>query len=225
MIAIPFREQRNTDRRAQLTAVVAALRAHFDDRAARIVVVEQLPGKLFHRGALINAAYRWTRDKYPDATRIVAHDCDLLPDARACGLYAEPHAFHCVAAVSSRYQSDAFVGGVTAWDLETFERLNGFPVVDAFGWGGEDDELRRRALTCGVEVHRNTTVGHFQDLEGLDLAGKLAWLRAQGEKNGRKYELRDAHHDTWARNGLSSHTHTVERSARCDDYDWLFVRV
>jgi hypothetical protein len=95
------------------------------------------------------------------------------------------------------------VGGVTGFTPDAFRRMNGFPVLDAWGWGGEDDEMRRRAASAGVEVERNVHVGSYEDLEGTDIPTKLDWLRLhRDQKNGRKWELAAHHPATWARNGL-----------------------
>jgi hypothetical protein len=106
--------------------------------------------------------------------------------------------------------------------------MNGFP-ADAYGWGGEDDEMRRRAVSCGAKIARNTR-GTFTDLEASDLPtiqDKLAWLRDHpGQKNMRKWELRDAHAATWYRNGLTGPLQPwVARAETRSGVEWLTVGV
>ena len=204
VVLIPFRDQTGIDRRGQLNALVGRLRELVPDAA--IVVAEQTAdGEAFHRGALLNAGFEWASENMPGTRFVVTHDCDLLPDAEVAALYGVPRPFVCLAGVpGSRWAaSPTFVGGVTGFTPDTFRRLNGFPVLDAWGWGGEDDEMRRRAGAVGVEVERNVDVGSYEDLEGTDIATKLNWLRLhRDQKNARKWELAAAHPETWPRNGL-----------------------
>ena len=56
-----------------------------------------------------------------------------------------------------------FFGGVTAFPPAVFEEVNGFS-NEYFGWGGEDDDLRRRMTFRNVSWTRtNATVGRYND--------------------------------------------------------------
>ena len=114
--------------------------------------------------------------------------------------------------------------------------MNGYPLANAYGWGGEDDALRRRAASAGVPIERNTTVGSYIDLEYKSVPQKLAWLALHKEyKNTRKWELRDHHDETWASDGLNGPRratvlqHTLRRPGRSlaayHTYDHLLVDV
>ena len=232
VVAIPFRHQAGFDRAGQLAQVVARLQTH---PALRVVVAAQEPGGVFHRGALLNAAFNATRGTqghvHSDvADRFICHDCDLVPDDVLLNLYAEnTDPFVCFASTGTRYSSSpSFVGGVTGFSRAVFQQLNGYPVRCARGWGGEDDEMRRRATSCGIGITRNT-LGRVVDLEDMDLDTKLTWLRAHpGEKNMTKWELRDMHAHTWQTNGLRglpSREHPFVLSRRVDDTGVTRLRV
>lgn len=170
-----------------------------------MVVIEQEGAAPFHRGALLNAGFEWACLHIPNFTYFWAHDCDLLPDDEMATLYQDiSHPFNCLAARGTRYSaSETYVGGVTGFSRDAFWQMNGFPIECAYGWGGEDDELRRRAHTCGITIHRNTEQGMFHDLENMDLRQKLDWLRVHPEqKNNKKWELKAAHARTWGTNGI-----------------------
>ena len=203
VIIIPYRQQDGMDRAKQLDQCLDRLQEQVPD--IPVIVVEQGPGAAFHRGALLNAAFKWACAHVPGLTYFFAHDCDLLPDPEMATLYRDHTApFHCLAGRGTRYSGSAtYVGGVTGFSRDAFWQMNGYPVEDAYGWGGEDDEMRRRAQTCGIPIRRNTSRGMFLDLEGTGLAAKLDWLRVHPEqKNQRKWELKAAHGSTWHTNGL-----------------------
>lgn len=224
VVAVPFRPQEGFDRPGQLARLVARL-AEVAPRARVVVARQTDDGRPFNRGAVLNAAFAWARSHVAGLAFFIAHDCDLLPDAAAAALYAEPRPFVCLAArPGCRYAANPrFVGGVTGFTPEAFEAMNGFP-VNFWGWGGEDDEMRRRAERVGVRVERNTDVGDFEDLEGLTVAQKLAWLRQhRDQKNMRKWELEADHASTWARNGLNLEPRVLE-ARRDGGVDRLLVR-
>lgn len=71
---------------------------------------------------------------------------DLLPSPELVPYYLEPPAagpVH-IAHVWGRYSGNPkYIGGAVAFTAEHFRRINGFPNT-FWGWGGEDDEMRRR---------------------------------------------------------------------------------
>ena len=141
----------------------------------------------FNRGLLLNAAFRLCPRP---VDMIVLHDVDLLPSPDLGPHYAVPlprgAALH-LGARWGRYTSAQYLGGVLAMHPADFIAIDGFP-LGFWGWGGEDDALRLRILRRGVAVRRPAR-GAYADLEGLDLAGKLALLRATGAKCMDKREV------------------------------------
>lgn len=68
-----------------------------------------------------------------------------------------------------RVPYNANFGGVCAMFRHFFERLNGFS-NEFWGWGGEDDSLRRRVFAVGSvfyrispEIGRYKMIGHKRD--------------------------------------------------------------
>ena len=56
-----------------------------------------------------------------------------------------------------RYSGESYIGGVTLIGNDIFQAINGFP-NDYWGWGGEDDEIKRRLETLGLlsNLHKIT---------------------------------------------------------------------
>ena len=225
-IIIPFREQADLDRRGQLAETVCHLRRLVV--GAKILVVEQtLKGK-FHRGALLNTGFEWAMKAWPETDFAIMHDCDLVPDAAVAALYDKPKPFVCLAGgPGCRWcVSPTFVGGVTGVMPDAFVRMNGYPITNAYGWGGEDDALRRRAKSAGVLVHRNTEVGSYIDLENTSVQQKLTWLKLHEEqKNMHKWALRDQHDRTWKTDGLNGPCAEMLQHTVTSSYDHLLVEV
>jgi len=98
-----------------------------------------------------------------------------------------------------------YVGGIIAVTAEHMDLTNGFP-NNFWGWGGEDDELRRRFEKVGLEVLRPTT-GSITDTEKELLStkgGERASARGSQFKCMMKHERNFEHGVTWKTNGLSN---------------------
>ena len=121
------------------------------------------------------------------------HDVDIIPDdspamRRVYGSVVRGGCLH-NARAWKRYDTDTYLGGSLTVDVRTFLDANGYPWW-FWGWGGEDDALRKRLLDWkGVPVVRNRA-GAYRDLEGISTAAaKLNWLRLNPwAKNNRKWE-------------------------------------
>ena len=222
VVAIPYRPQAMVDRESQLRTLLDTLKK-LD--GLHIVVAEQLPGQRFHRGALLNAAFSWSSVNC-SMQRFVAHDCDLIPCPDKLRDYYSTDPFYHLASNGTVYDSPYYVGGVTLFQRDAFETMNGYPIAMAYGWGGEDDELRRRALATGVPITRSMR-GTYQDMEGHgSLQEKLDFLKRHGLKNMERYELKDAHRTTWNTNGLrGSLQPTIHRQCMKEGVHWIYVDV
>lgn len=220
-IIVPFRDQHMEQKRSSHLSQFIPYMCSFMARTLvpfHIYIIEQSnDGKKFNRGKLLNVGYEIARQKGEDASAFIFHDVDLLPDKQL-----RPH-YRCdaqnfrttpnhIARVWSRYNANKdYVGGVTAFSAECFERLNGFP-NNFWGWGGEDDELRNRMRDAHVEFTWPEE-GSLVDLENMTLQEKLDILRAQNtdsegsDNNWRcmvKTDVLKEHTTTWKTNGLSS---------------------
>lgn len=203
-VLIPLREDASRAREAQLRALCARLLADgVLASGSRVIVAEQADdGLLFNRGGLLNAAFAVARERGAPRA-LILHDVDLLPDAGfARAFYHAPFdgGVHLAAAWRGRYDGDArYAGGVLALDAATFEHVNGYP-NSYFGWGGEDEALRRRLERAGCTIARTGPrawtdpsgrgARAYEDLERLGLAQKLRVLREAGAKLVDKYERR-----------------------------------
>ena len=163
-IVVPFREQAQQDRKAQLDAFVKHMTQFLRGRRFAIVVAQQShDGRSFNRGALLNVGFVEARRLAGAAplASVVFHDVDLLPSPGLLKWYLEPPSAgrptH-IAAPSAwgKYAMPGyeavFFGGVTALHPADFGRANGFP-NDYWGWGMEDDQLRLRVEASGGLAH------------------------------------------------------------------------
>lgn len=116
-----------------------------------IYIIEQSDdSRKFNRGKLLNIGFQLAAAAGPYDT-YVFHDVDLLPSPELVPAYLEPPAggpVH-IARVWGRYSGNPkYIGGAVAFTGGDFRRINGFPNT-FWGWGGEDDELRRRVDEVG----------------------------------------------------------------------------
>lgn len=102
-------------------------------------------GRKFNRGKLLNIGFQLAA-RAGDHDVYVFHDVDLLPSKELLPYYRRTPAggpVH-IARVWGRYSGNPkYIGGAVAFTSADFRRINGFPNT-FWGWGGEDDEMRRR---------------------------------------------------------------------------------
>jgi hypothetical protein len=158
LVVVPFRDTPDGSRAEQL----AAFRAHMDATlppGTRCVIAQQADdGNKFNRGAVLNAgvlagaaAMGWTAAT--TRQRLILHDVDALPDPHVAARYCTCDVSHAPVHFGALFQRYNFTpgctGGVLACSMAWFMATNGFP-NSFWGWGGEDDELRRRAKDAGM---------------------------------------------------------------------------
>lgn len=198
-IVIPHR-----NRQSHLRCVLARF-AEFP-----VIVVEQADDKPFNRGALLNIGY--VRARACGASRVVLHDCDLVPDDTLLAMYQEPWPKPVVhfGARFRRYNNSArYFGGVHGFVGGSFP---GYP-NHFWGWGGEDDALRKRVRLGDVTYARH---GEYLDLEGLRHAkDKLRTLRKE-EKCMNRWEL--LHADDASNDNHRTSTLRFHASWRTDEH-------
>ena len=215
-IIVPFRDGGDQTRTKHLELfrdrmsifipkVVENLTAQGWDAKFDVTVIEQSPEHSFNRGALLNIGFKLdeTYDAY------IFHDVDLIPEDIMIPVYAGPYGKNAVAHFASewgRYKNPyKYLGGVLLVGGEVFKRANGFP-NNYYGWGGEDDELRRRFETLlGDNVQEYVTLvgkpGGLRDLEQIETAGEK--LQTIQDKNPVRWEGKAKHNATWRENGLN----------------------
>ncbi len=144
------------------------------------IVVEQVDARKFNRGLLLNVGYNES-----SRSRVIFHDCDLIPDRDLLQLYSSPwpapvvhfgHRF-------SRYNnSKRYFGGVTGFVRDSFPGFSN----KYFGWGGEDDSLYNRCKHFHI---RRPTTGSYTDLEFLPHARNKLQTLTKDTKCMDKWEL------------------------------------
>lgn len=116
----------------------------------------------------------------------------------------EAVAYQCpvhIGRVWKRYTSPQYIGGALAFCKKRFMEVNGFP-NNFWGWGGEDDEIRRRINKMKFDV-MEPNHGSMIDMEAMNLKQKQQFLKFHSEtKNMQKWELKDEHETSWTVNGL-----------------------
>lgn len=164
-IIVPYRDRKEhlEKFRPHITKVLNDEGLTFD-----IVVVEQDHTKPFNRAKLLNVGYDYAKGKY---LNYVFHDVDMLPIEGKASYATVKTPTHYAAIVEQfgwnlAYQN--YVGGVTAFDAESFEKINGF-CNEYYGWGAEDDDLFRRCQSQGIVFNRRnnmySSLGHERIIE------------------------------------------------------------
>jgi len=143
----------------------------------------------FNRGFLLNVGFQ---QAYLDHCNIfIFHDIDLKPNQAMRHLYLQyPHFPMHIGYLFQRYRYEKYFGGVNSFSSHDFLRVNGFP-NNFFGWGGEDDALRKRLSENHIVpripddqlpegIARCETITERQyilaDMETLSIKGKLTQL-------------------------------------------------
>lgn len=119
-----------------------------------LVIVEQMDGKPFNRGALVNIGAQFAFIMGDDAVAI--HDIDKLPIRANYNFPVRPRQL-----VKSTRQPVDYLGGVTLFNKRDFEKVNGFS-NNFWGWGGEDNDLMMRCKEVGLRIDND--FGTFHDL-------------------------------------------------------------
>lgn len=228
-IIVPFRDEHVEQKREeQLKKFIPYMTDYLSKEEENsvefcIFIIEQSQdGRLFNRGKLLNIGYEMAKSR--GFNLFIFHDVDLLPNKQLLCQYVNfpsPSTVLHIAAVWKRYSGEQYFGGIVAFRGEDFEKINGFP-NDYWGWGGEDDELRRRVNKCKLRIQK-ITKGELQDLENLELRPKLDYLKSKKLKNNLKWELKDAHISTWRSNGLKNLS--FAEIDRKDHGTWIRVKV
>lgn len=202
-IVVPFREQPQFDRAAQLRALLRALSRGVPRGVDyRVLVIEQCEdGQLFNRGKLLNVGFAL---RPRGCQSCVFHDVDLVPcDTLVRHYLSRPGVYHLGARWNRYNDNPRYLGGVLQVEASVFEAVNGFPNT-FWGWGGEDDALYER-----LQRHRQPISGplegSYRDLEGVSLRRKLQMLREHRLKCMSKWEeLERDRAGGWHENGLST---------------------
>ncbi|XP_055346095.1 beta-1,4-galactosyltransferase 1-like [Paramacrobiotus metropolitanus] len=184
-----------------------------------IFVVEQHGRTTFNRGALMNIGFLEVV-KTGMHNCFIFHDVDLLPEQ-------DHNLYHCgnqprhlsVAVDKFNYTLPykQIIGGASAFTVEQFMKVNGFP-NSYWGWGGEDDDLSKRLELSGYQLNRPsaksaryTMIKHHHD--STNPRNRMAPLQLE------------LTHETMFKDGLNTVSYRVLRVEKRGLYSWVLVDV
>jgi len=122
-----------------------------------IFVIEQAGDNYFNRGMMFNIGYTVAMNLTKNYWQcFIFHDVDLLPEDDR-NLYSCPNNPRHMSVAIDKFKyrlpyKDIF-GGVSAMSGQNFVKVNGFS-NRFWGWGGEDDDIRRRINKAGLQLTR-----------------------------------------------------------------------
>jgi hypothetical protein len=128
----------------------------------RILLVEQVAGLPFNRGAMKNIGFKYLS---PEVDFVCMHDIDLLPILANYRRSSNPTMIISDGLDFSPEFIKRLFGGVVVIEKDQFERANGFS-NNYWGWGFEDVDLRERLLSIKIQTHHRK--GYFRKLPHLD---------------------------------------------------------
>lgn len=146
-VIIPYR-----DRAEHLAILAPRLAQVLPD--AEILVIEQVDGKPFNRGKLLNIGAINAKGQW-----LVMHDVDKVPIK--VSYIAKTYAM-ILQLCSSEIQKIGYLGGVTMFETTVFKQyLDGYSNY-FWGWGGEDNEMMNHINRKNFSVEN--MFGQWEDL-------------------------------------------------------------
>ena len=145
IIIIPYRD-RQENLEYFLNHSVPLLKKYISN--IKIVVVEQVPGKLFNRGLMLNIGFQEV-----EGENYFTHDVDINPLEHTIKDFYNKHINE--NDIMGIYTSQCnTLGGIIKFKKSTFININGFP-NNFWGWGCEDKDLQNRAEFKKVNITKN----------------------------------------------------------------------
>lgn len=142
IIIVPYRE-----RLTHLNCFIAYMSRWYPSMP--LAIVEQRDSQPWNKGLLFNAAYQQLMHEYD---YMILHDVDFIPAAGVDYSYTPQPTLLATECSQFNYTHcyPTFFGGVVGISREHYQQINGFS--NRFrGWGGEDDDLRRRCIAAGLQ--------------------------------------------------------------------------
>ncbi|RUS83864.1 hypothetical protein EGW08_008345 [Elysia chlorotica] len=183
-----------------------------------IFVIELDAPTTFNKGALFNAGFLeiMKRDSYDC---VILHDVDLLPlDDRNLYRCDKDHPTHFSANILHySYFYNGLFGGVVGFTPRQFRAINGASNV-YFGWGGEDDDLRDRALGKNFTIVRKPP--EFAVYKMVHHTKRGYW-----KANPNRFRVFASRRARWDYDGLNSLRYTVTRAVSKRVVVWINIAI
>jgi hypothetical protein len=148
----------------------------------QIFVIEQGDDKSFNRGKLLNVGYEIASKNGCDY--FVFHDVDMLPEDVDYSYSDKP--LHLATHLQEHdYETTYFdyFGGVTLFNREDFEAINGYS-NEYWGWGFEDDDLLVRCYQTNLPLDSEIQeMGNVNEIEIFNFSGDNSFIRVTSNEN------------------------------------------
>ena len=110
----------------------------------RVIVIEQIEGKLFNRGKLLNVGFTEYKDK---CNYFITHDVDINPTEPCLNNYYSPKTENNIRGIL--VSPKVTLAPIVKIPHNLIFKMNGFP-NDIWGWGVEDKVLEIRRICCKI---------------------------------------------------------------------------
>lgn len=136
----------------------------FEDIPYELIIINQDDAKQFNRGMLLNIGFKYAEKLMCEY--VVFHDVDMIPIHVDYSYSDVPmHLATGFMGTTGKESFDEYFGGVTMFNMETFNKINGYS-NKYWGWGYEDDDLLLRCKKFGVSLDN-------LDIKNMKGSGKI----------------------------------------------------
>lgn len=118
----------------------------------KIYIVEQVSGKLFNKAKISNVGFLESSKENKDIERYLFNDVDNYPLKKQTVKYKTDLRY-----IHHLYGHLHCLGGFFTISKKNFKKMNGYS-NDFWGWGGEDIDLKHRAMVHNIDINRNTFI-------------------------------------------------------------------
>lgn len=170
-IIVPYR-----DRPQQLKRFVTHMENYLEEYDYQIFVIEQGDDKSFNRGKLLNVGHEIASKNGCDY--FAFHDVDMLPEDVDYSYTDKP--LHLATHLQEHdYETTYFdyFGGVTLFNREDFETINGYS-NEYWGWGFEDDDLLVRCHQKNLPLDLDVSgSGNIKEQDVFRFNGNKSYIK------------------------------------------------